>query len=164
MTAKQAFTVLGVVFAAVISAYFLLLSGNERGTPESAVSTSTVVPGNSAQAGGDKVIAYYFHVTVRCDACSTIERYSAETIKGHFGRDMAAGRLEWRPVNVQLAENRHFIKDYNLFTRSLVLVLVRNGQQEKYTNLDKTWELVWNKAAFEAYVKDGVNRYLGELR
>jgi len=164
MTAKQALTVLGLVFGITVGSYFFLLSGNERVKPVSAQDTADVVADKPGQPGEDRVIAYYFHVTVRCDTCSMIERYSAETIKKNFGSDLAAGRIEWRPVNVQLAENRHFIKDYNLFTRSLVLVLVRNGQQKKYTVLDKTWELVWDRPAFEVYVRDGVDGYLGELR
>lgn len=65
-----------------------------------------------------KVIAYYFHVTVRCITCRTIERYSKEAIDRRFPEELKKGVIEWRPVNVHLLENRHFIQDYLLFTRS----------------------------------------------
>ena len=68
------------------------------------------------QTGETKVVAYYFHTTARCTTCLAIESYSREVVEQKFGADIAKGRLEYRLVNVQLPENQHFIKDYQLFT------------------------------------------------
>jgi len=35
-------------------------------------------------------------------------------------------------VNLELPENRHFVKDYQLFTKSLVLVRFDKGRQAEY--------------------------------
>ena len=118
-----------------------------------------------AQPGGegDEIVGYYFHVTVRCITCRTIEKYAGEAMKQYFPRELATGKLEWRPVNVQLRENRHFIQDYQLFTRSLVLVWFHNGKQREYKNLERTWELVGNEEDFKHYVKHEVKNYLEKL-
>ena len=76
---------------------------------------------------------------------------------------MEAGRLEWRLVNVQLPENRHFIKDYELFTKSLVLVLIKDGQQKEYKVLNDTWELVGTQELMQEYVEKEVRSYLRKL-
>ena len=61
------------------------------------------IAGGFAAADTDtKVIAYYFHVTVRCTTCRTIESYSREVIEQKFGADIAKGRLQYKLVNVQL--------------------------------------------------------------
>ena len=117
----------------------------------------------AVQAGETKVIAYYFHVTVRCATCRAIESYSREVIEQKFGGDIAKGRLQFKLVNVQPPENRHFIKDYQLFTKSLVLVRFEKGRQVEYKVLNNTWELVGNKQAIQAYVEREVRDYLKRL-
>lgn len=109
-----------------------------------------------------KVVAYYFHVTVRCVTCRKIESYSREAIEKGFAKELKEGAVEWRPVNVQLPENRHFIRDYRLFTRSLVLVKIRGGRQVEWRNLEKVWELVGRKGEFVNYVQSNVRAYLGD--
>jgi hypothetical protein len=118
----------------------------------------------SARAEDDsKIIAYYFHVNVRCTTCRTIEAYSKEVIYQRFAKEIASGRMEWRLVNVQTPENRHFVQDYQLFTKSLVLVLHKGGQQKEYKVLNDTWELVGDKAAMQGYVEKEVRNYLRKL-
>lgn len=122
---------------------------------------SPVAP--AVQVGETKVIAYYFHVTARCTTCRTIESYSREVIEEKFGGDIAKGRLQFKLVNVQSPENRHFIKDYQLFTKSLVLVRFDKGRQAEYKVLNDTWELVGNKQAMQGYVEREVRDYLKRL-
>ena len=109
---------------------------------------------------GDRVIAYYFHTTYRCATCRRIEAYSREAVDTGFARELKDGSLEFRLVNIQLPENRHFIEDYQLFTKSLVLVRIKDGKQEEWTNLDRVWELTGNRDAFLGYVQQGVRGYL----
>jgi hypothetical protein len=109
-----------------------------------------------------KVVAYYFHVTVRCVTCRTIESYSREAIEQGFAKELRDGTVEWRPVNVQLQENRHFIRDYQLYTRSLVLAKIRGGKQVEWRNLEKVWDLVRRKGDFLRYVQSNVKAYLGD--
>jgi hypothetical protein len=117
----------------------------------------------SARADDSKIIAYYFHVNARCVTCRTIEAYSKEVIHKRFAKEIASGRVEWRLVNMETPENRHFIQDYQLFTKSLVLVLNKGGQQKEYKVLNDTWELVGDKAAMQGYVEKEVRNYLREL-
>ena len=106
------------------------------------------------------MIAYYFHTTYRCATCRRIEAYSREAIEAGFARELKDGSLEFRLVNIQLPENRHFIEDYQLFTKSLVLVRLKGGKQVEWTNLDRVWELTGNRDAFLGYVQQGVRGYL----
>ncbi len=139
---------------AAVAAGVLYFSRSEK-----ALAVSNVVPGPS----GTKVVAYYFHLTVRCTTCRTIESYSRQVIEQRFAGDIAKGRLEYKMVNVQLPENKHFIKDYQLFTKSLVLVRFENGKQAEYKVLNDTWELVGDKQAMQAYVERELRGYLARV-
>lgn len=131
-------------------------------TAPSPVAASAGEAASPESSSSLKVIAYYFHVTVRCVTCRTIESHSKEAIDRGFPEELKKGVIEWRPVNVQLLENRHFIQDYRLFTRSLVLVKVKDGKQVEWRNLEKVWELVGDKEAFLRYVRAHVSTYLGD--
>ncbi len=117
--------------------------------------------GGASGAPAQKVIAYYFHVSVRCPTCRAIEEYAREAVERGFAEQLKSGALEWRPVNVQLPQNRHFIRDYQLYTRSLVLVKLKDGQEVEWRNLEKVWELVGRKTDFLKYVQTHVRAYLG---
>lgn len=119
-------------------------------------------PPAEVKAQNSKVIAYYFHGTFRCGTCRTIEQYSHNAIQTYFANELGNGRLEFRPVNVEEPENKHFIQDYQLVTRSLVLSLVSDGKEMKWKNLPDVWKLVRDKDNFFQYVKDEVENFLKE--
>ncbi|MFH1702921.1 MAG: nitrophenyl compound nitroreductase subunit ArsF family protein [Nitrospirota bacterium] len=110
----------------------------------------------------NKVIAYYFHGTNRCTTCRTIERYSKEAIDRYFAQELKNGKLDFKPINVDEPENRHYIQDYQLYTRSLVLALYKDDKQLKWKNLSEVWSYVRDQEKFYQYVKDETERFLQE--
>jgi hypothetical protein len=121
---------------------------------------ASTVTNKTATQSPLRVIAYYFHATVRCQTCRAIEAYSREVIEQTFAEDLKKGTIEWRPINIQAPENRHFIQDFRLYTRSLILVKVRNGKHVEWKNLDKVWDLVRDKGEFLKYVQSNVSAFL----
>ena len=111
-----------------------------------------------------QVIAYYFHGTVRCSSCKKIEAWAQEAIERDFSTELKAGTLQWQVINIDMPENEHFVKDYQLFTRSLVLVTLENGKVTGWTNLKKVWTLLDEKPAFANYVKVEIEQYLNLRR
>jgi hypothetical protein len=122
----------------------------------------TPSPHAVVKAHNSKVIAYYFHGTFRCTTCRTIEEYSHDAIQTYFAKELGNGRLEFRPVNVEEPENKHFILDYQLVSKSLVLSLVTDGKETKSKNLPDIWTLVKDKDKFFQYVKNEVEGFLKE--
>ena len=107
-------------------------------------------------------IAYYFYNTVRCKSCLAIETMSHEVIEQEFADEIASGRLVWQMKNLDEEENEHFIEDYKLYTKSLVLVEFVNGEQTKWQNCTKVWELLNKEKKFKKYVREEVKTFLGE--
>jgi hypothetical protein len=115
------------------------------------------------QTAQHKVIAYYFHTNTRCSTCIKIEQYSHEAIEQGFPNELKNGTLEMRVVNYEDPVNRHFIQDYKLVSKSLVLVNMVNGKQTKWTNLKLVWQLTGHKDAFLNYVRKEVRGYLSGI-
>lgn len=118
--------------------------------------------GAPAPSGSHKVIAYYFHTDTRCSTCMKIEAYSKEAIEKGFPEELKNGTLEMRVVNYERPENRHFIQDYKLVSKSLILVNMVNGKQTEWTNLKLVWQLTGRKDAFLNYVRKEVRNYLAK--
>lgn len=118
----------------------------------------------AGEAQTAKVIAYYFHGTFRCYSCTMIEGYSRQAIESNFKEALASGKLEFKAVNVEDRDNRHFIDDYQLYTKSLILSLVRDGKEIKHKNLTKIWEYARDKQRFFDYVTEEVNNFLKEVK
>jgi hypothetical protein len=133
-----------------------------------ALSSSGIILSPLAQAEesaqGAHVIAYYFHGTMRCPTCRKLEQYSKEAIETNFKDALAAGKLEFKAINVEDKGNEHYNNIYQLYTKTLILSLVKDGTQIKWVNLDKIWEYVGNKQRFVEYVKNGVADYLKEAQ
>lgn len=115
------------------------------------------------QPAKSKVIAYYFHGTFRCSTCRTIEKYSHDAIQQYFLKELGNGKLEFKPLNVEDPENRHYIQDYQLFSKSLVLSLVTDGKEIKWKNLTDVWTYVRDKEKYYQYVKDEIDNFLKEI-
>lgn len=153
--------------AAVAAISLMWFSGYPRaqtGDVPKKEAAATIPPaagvGDSTTTAAHKVIAYYFHSTARCTSCRKIEAYTHESILTNFDDDLQSGRLEWRVLNTDFKENRHFIKDYQLYTKSVVLVDLHDGKQIRWKNLSRVWELLGDKPAFLKYVQSEVNAYL----
>jgi thiol-disulfide isomerase/thioredoxin len=117
------------------------------------------------QGGSDvKVVAYYFHGTMRCPTCHKLEQYSKEVIEANFKNALDLGNLEFKVVNVEDKGNEHYVNDYQLYTKMLVLSLVRDSKEVRSKNLVKIWEYVGNKQKFFDYVKSEVTDFLKETQ
>jgi len=109
------------------------------------------------------VTVYYFHGSFRCPTCNKMEQYSKETIERDFKSEVDSGGLLFKAVNVENKENEHFVRDYRLHTKSLILSLQKDGKELRSKNLDKIWEYVRNKERFENYVRNEVAAFLREV-
>jgi hypothetical protein len=115
---------------------------------------SAPVTANAAAAQNDvKFIVYYFHTTGRCPTCVKMEKYTNEAMKAYFPNELKSGKIEFQVVNVETPENDHFIKDYGLYTKSVVISEVKNGKEQRWKNLDKIWTKVRDKNEFENYIR-----------
>ena len=111
-----------------------------------------------------KVIAYYFHGTVRCETCLKIEKQAEQLINSRFAVEVASDQLVFRPVNYDQPENAHFWKDYKLPSPSLVLVRQENGKDREWKLLAQTWDFVPLPPRLDQYIEEEISKFLQALK
>jgi hypothetical protein len=107
-----------------------------------------------------KVAVYYFHNAIRCATCMKMEDFSGLAIQAGFPNELKSGKIEWRVVNMQAPENRHFADDFKLRLSSLVIVRFKDGKQVEWSNLEKIWDHVGDITDFVKYVQSNVRAFL----
>ena len=120
---------------------------------------NTVYAANSTQESS-QYVAYYFYNSKRCSSCYRIENWSEAAIQENFQQELSAGKLKWRAINIEEPENEHFIQDFNLYSKSLVIVEQDKGSPERSKKLKKVWRLVRDKEKFFHYVSSEIRDFM----
>ena len=143
----------------ILSLALLIMSAVCTCTLVNAADNATAKKAAAAQSKSF-IAAYYFHGNFRCPTCKKMEQYSREAIEKYFGEQLKNGAVVFQPINIDEPENQHFVQDYQLVTRSLVLVKFENGKQTAWKNLPAIWQNAGNETDFFQYVKKEVESYL----
>ncbi len=108
------------------------------------------------------VIAYYFHRTMRCPTCLSIEANAARVIEDYFPQQIAEGTLTWIPFNLDEPEGEEFEKEFDVSVSTLVLTKTEDGNHTKYKKLEKVWDFIGDPVKFNGYVRKEVQLFLDE--
>jgi len=111
----------------------------------------------------DMIQVTYFSSDVRCATCVRIERLTRETVEKNFGAEVASGRIVLQTINLDGPGSEHFVQDYQLISKTVIVSDRAQGQEVKWENLQEVWSKQKDEQAFEAYVVDAVRRHLGSV-
>jgi len=154
MKARKILTLALLAFVAS-SLLFLVLR-----TPHSHDRPPAVGDAGAMERPDRQVLVTYFHRTVRCPTCRKFEAWGRKAVEDGFPGEVAAGKLAWRVINVDEPGNEHFIEDYGLVTKSIIVSETRRGEQIRWKNLDRIWDLAGDENAFLSYVRDEIASFL----
>jgi len=113
-----------------------------------------------APVAGPTIIVTYYTNKVRCASCLKIEELTRRAVETRFAEHLAAGRVAYRMVDVDVPQNRHFVTDYQLVSKSVVVAEVAEGKDLRWVNLPEVWVLLRNEQAFLDYVAAAVDAWL----
>lgn len=92
--------------------------------------------------------------------CNKIEQLTREAINESFKDELESGKMIFKSVNIEQPENEHFISDFDLVTRSVV---IQCGA--RYERLDKVWQFVHgDETGFHRYISSAIGRIYEEPR
>ena len=94
---------------------------------------------------------YYFMTDYRCSSCYKIEKYTREVFD-----EMNHKNIDFQVINIDEKENKHFIKDFNLYTKS-VFLFKNDGT---FKNLDKVWVYLKDEMKFKDYLKAEIAKFM----
>jgi hypothetical protein len=129
--------------------------GPVQGAAASETSTDTV-------PADVQVLVTYFTTDVRCTSCRTIEELSRRAIEEGFPQELASGAVAFRVINTDLPEHAHFVDEYGLTNKTVIVSHRREGRELEYTDRQDVWLLLDEPEPFYAYVREPVRAYLAQ--
>ena len=93
--------------------------------------TSNKVAG-AAGSNSDKIEAYYFHFTARCNTCKTIEAKARENLETLYPNEVKQGLITFQSLNLEEAPNKTLAE--KLGVSGQTLILVKGDQKINLTN------------------------------
>lgn len=113
-----------------------------------------------AQSAEPVVTVTYFTTQVRCASCMRIEEWTRQAVDARFSDEVDSGRVAFRMVYIDNPANEHFVEDYQLVSKSVVVSESLDGRERDWVNLQDVWLLLRDQQAFTEHVAEAVNAYL----
>ena len=144
-----------LVFALGSVAYLVVseLADHRRATHATGASAADITPGT-------KLVVYFFSEGKECTTCEQIPLYTRAALDEYFAGELKSGTIVYCAIDVDEARNLHYIDRYGIYTKSIVLSRIANGSEVRWKDLNRIWDLVYDKSAFVAYVRDQVRTEL----
>jgi hypothetical protein len=119
-------------------------------------SQSSLTPVNTTITGIELV---FFHPVPGCDSCERVGILANETVNTYFSPEIAAGKITFRDVNLNLPENRGIANRYGASIESLWL-----GEYDSTgfhaTEIVDIWYYAYNREEYMQYLKGIIERKL----
>jgi hypothetical protein len=110
---------------------------------------------------GNQVVMTYFISGVRCESCKKIEDLSREAAEKSFSAEVATQKLVFRVVDTGEPANRHYVDDYKLTSKTVVISRRVDGKETEWKDMDKVWDLLDQPDAFRSYLASAIQDYFG---
>ena len=123
---------------------------------------AVVKPAAKTTAEAKTAVVYYFYTNTRCSSCKTIEAYTREAVERNFASDYKGWKVVFKGVNVEEEPDKHFVQDYWLNSKSVVVQKFSGDKPLKWEKLEKVWQLLGDKYVFMNYVVNETHKLLDE--
>jgi hypothetical protein len=107
----------------------VLLSCNSHSTGKAGNEVASV---NNSEGISDKIEAYYFHFTVRCETCKTIEANTKSNLESLYPEHVRQGLITFQSLNLDEVTARQTAE--KLGVSGQTLLLVKGDQKINLTN------------------------------
>lgn len=109
---------------------------------------------------GHQVVMTYFISGPRCESCQTIEALCRDTAAREFATEVANHQLVFRVIDTGEPANQHYLKDYQLTSKIVILSHRVAGRETEWVAMEKVWDLLEDPAAFRAYLAAPIRTYI----
>jgi hypothetical protein len=115
-----------------------------------------------SQSKNVRIDVMYFHATIRCQGCLTIEEFIKNSVGSLYAEQLKDSSITLKSIDFLQEENEHYQDDYKFDVQTLIISKKVNGKEVKWKNLDKIWDYSGDYDKFQKYIEEEINDYLKE--
>jgi len=160
MSKKNFIIVIVIICLVAISGLFFLIKKPESKEINTNVNTEDVIAEKDFPA--DRIEVLHFHSSHQCFSCITVGKLSLQTIKEKFSKEYKTGKIVFRDINTDLAENKEITEKY----KAVGSVLFLNNIKNKQDNIEEdaeVWRLVTNEEKYLTYFENKLKTLINTI-
>lgn len=109
----------------------------------------------------EKIQIFLFHSTNRCYSCVTAGEYTKKLLEEDFSQELNSGKIEFREINIDLAENKDLTNKFKASGTSLFINSIIDGEDNIKEDA-QIWRLVSNEKSFSDYLSKKIRSIISE--
>lgn len=114
-------------------------------------------------AKGNSIEVIDFHSTNRCMTCKAIEANAKYTLDTYFANELKSGKIVFKIVNVDKAENEKFAEKFEATGTALFLNVIKDGKEKQVDLTNFAFMNGNDQKAFSDELKQTIANQLKEL-
>jgi hypothetical protein len=118
--------------------------------------------GSSGGGAGSQetLVVWYFHGTMRCPTCQTIEALAHEVVQTDFAQELASGRVVWKTANYEKPFYSALAQKMQVRMPVVALARMAGDQLLESKTLEEVWGLVQDKTNFRDFLQKQIRQML----
>ena len=110
----------------ILAGFIMLLISGASGNAQTAKKQTL------SSTSGNDVEVYYFHMTVRCVTCKTVEAEARNNVEMRYADQVKAGKISFTALNLEEATGKSMGEKLGI--NSQTLIIVKGDQKINITN------------------------------
>ena len=107
----------------------------------------------------DNIEVIHFHATNQCYSCITVGKLAKKTIEEKFTKENKSGKIIFKSINIDLAQNTYLVNKYQVRGSSLFINSITDNKH--FFKEDVTvWRLLNNEPQFIDYLEKEIKKLL----
>lgn len=107
------------------------------------------------------VVAYYLIGPKRCDTCRKLEAWTRQAVEKNFAGELKSGKMEFRVINTDEPQNAHWVKDFDMSFKTVVISQIKDGKVVRWERFDDVWKFInQDQPAYDMYLSDGITQFM----
>ena len=139
---------------------FAVLSCAKKNEPPKSSTPQTTESASVQKQLDNHLVVYYFLTNQRCRSCIYLENTTKASLDQNFADELKNGNIVFKTINIDEPQNKHFIDEYGLYTKAVIVSSMEKGVQKKWKNLDKIWDLIGQDEVFKAYITSEIKTFV----
>ncbi|MBD3236015.1 MAG: hypothetical protein GF330_04880 [Candidatus Eisenbacteria bacterium] len=106
---------------------------------------------------------HYFHPTLRCVSCVSLEAYCAQAVRDSFAAEVHRGALRWHAHDFEHIANAALVDSFGIEGSTLIIAESLGGQPTRFEPIGHIWHLLEAPDSLRAYVASVIRAYQGDV-
>ena len=159
MTARNIIAALLLIFALGSIVYTLSIPRDSLEASPTRPSKNTTI---AVEGVAPDYAVYFFYNDIYCTTCEKLENYALQAIQVHYADELKLGLLQWRTLDMTAPENKHYVVDFGLYSKSIVLLAFNDGELTRFKNLEDIWDRIDNQEDYAQYIRTSLETFMHE--